>query len=361
MKTKEQKLTSTSSNSDTSAPHSRREFLKLGAGAVGALGVFGGSLAAAQRGLTSGNPARRNKQGAPLPPHTIPDGIYIRIRPLSDRGRRQDSSAFSSWILPKYTAQDILALIAGLKPDILERFTDGRLDPNAPVPVAKGHPPMNVAQFLNAAMKAGAPGCVISPRVSLHEYRAGTIFETAQSLYNFPVNPPMRILSIDNWGDVNKAGFPKDEARVMFEKLKAQGWTDIAVNMVGGVYDPQGFASMVDFGINKDQNFAPNFDALARIKQLDGVKKALLYIDFPQQIKVFMETFTPDQQADHFVNVIAAQQKPHGYTFVWPIVQGKWDSTQIVTSAGGPYKGATIYEVMKKTIGSERKNPAVAG
>ena len=359
MKTEEQKLTSSSNNRETSAGPSRREFLKMGAGAVGALGTFGGPLAAAQRGSTPGNPARPNKQDAPPPPpHTVPDGIYIRIRPLSDRSSQQDSSP---WILPKYTAQDILALIAGLKPNVLERFTDGRLDPNAPVPVAKGNPPMNVAQFLNATINAGAPGCIISPRVSLHEYRAGTIFETAQSLYNFPVNPPMRILSIDNWGDVNKAGFTKDEARVMFEKLKAQGWSDIAVNMVGGVYDPQGFASIANFGINKDDNFAPNFNALEKIKQLEGVKKALLYIDFPEQIKVFMQTFTPDQQANHLVNVIAAQQKAHGYTFVWPIVQGKWDSTQIVTSGDGPYKGATIYEVMKKAIRSERKNPEISG
>ena len=356
MKTDEQKLTSSSNNRETSGAPSRREFLKMGAeavGAVGALGAFGGSLAAAQRGSTSDRPARSNKKGAQPPPHTVPEGIYIRIRPLSDRGS-------SPWILPNYTAQDIQALIAGLKPNVLERFTDGRLDPNAPVPVAKGNYPMNVAQFLNAAINAGAPGCVISPRVSLHEYRAGTIFETAQSLYNFPVNPPMRILSIDNWGDVNKAGFTKDEARVMFEKLKAQGWSDIAVNMVGGVYDPQGFASIADFGINEEDNFEPNFNALAKIKQLSGVKKALLYIDFPKQMKAFM-TLPPDEQANHLVNVIAAQQNARGYKFVWPIVQGKWDSTQIVTSADGPHKGATIYEVMKKEIRSERKSPEIAG
>ena len=361
MKTDEQKLTSSSNNGETSAGPSRREFLKMGAGAVGALGAFGGSLAAAQRGSTPGNPARHNKQGAPPSHPTVPDGIYIRFRPLSGRGPRQDSSPSSPWILPKYTAQDILALIAGLRPNVLERFTDGHLDPNAPVPVAKGNPPMNVRQFLDAATKAGAPGCIITPRISLHEYQAGTMFETAESLYNFPVNPPMRILSIDNWGDVNKAGFPKDTARAMFEKLKAQGWRDIAVNMVGGVYDPQGFASIAEFGINKEDNFEPNFDALAKIKQLEGVKKELLYIDFPEQMKAFMQTFTPDQQANHLMNVIAAQQKAHGYTFVWPIVQGHWDSTQIVTSADGPYKGATIYEVMKKTIRSERKNPEITG
>lgn len=356
MKTDEQKLTSSSNNMASAVP-SRREFLKIGTGAVGALGAFGGSLVAAQLGSTSGNPVRPGKQGAPSPPHTIPDGIYVRIRPLSNRSPGQDSSP---WILPKSTAQDILAIFAELKPNVLERFTDGRLDPNAPVPVAKGNPPMNVAQFLNAATNAGAPGCIISPRVSLEEYQKGTLFETAQSLYNFPVNPPMRILSLDNWGNLNKEGLTKDAIRVMFEKLKVQGWSDIAVNMVGGVYDPQGFASIADFGINEADNFAPNFNALAKIEQLGGIKKALLYIDFPKQIKAFMQTLTPDQQANHLVNVIAAQQKARGYTFVWPILQGKWDSKQIVTSADGPHKGATLYEVMKKAIRSERKSPEIA-
>ncbi len=358
MKTDEQELTSSSNIIETPEAPSRREFLKMGAGTVGALRAFGGSSAAAQRGSTSGNPVRPDKQGAPSPPRTIPDGIYVRIRPLSNRSPGQDSSP---WILPKSTAQDILAIFAELKPNVLERFTDGRLDPNAPVPVAKGNPPMNVAQFLNAAMNAGAPGCIISPRVSLEEYQKGTLFETAQNLYNLPVNPPMRILSLDNWGNLNKEGLTKDAIRVMFEKLKAQGWSDIAVNMVGGVYDPQGFASIADFGISEDDNFAPNFNARASIEQLGGIQKALLYIDFPKQIKAFMQNFTPDQQANHLVNVIAAQQKARGYTFVWPILQGKWDSKQIVTSADGPYKGATLYEVMKKAIRNERKSSEIPG
>jgi hypothetical protein len=323
---------------------SRREFLKMSAVAVGALGAFGGSLSAAQRLSTEG------AHPAPPPPPTIPDGIYIRIRPLSNRGQRQEPAR---WDPTGYTAQDILAMIAALKPNVLERYTDGRLDRNTLVPVAKGGPPMDVVQFLNASMNAGAPGCVIMPRVSLNEYHKGTLFETAQSLYNFPINPPMRLLGLDNWGNLNKTGLSRNAIRAMLEKLKAQGWSNIAVNMVGGVYDPLGFASIADFGINK-KNFAPDFNALAKIKQLSAIKKDLLYVDFPGQIKAFTHTFTPDEQAKQLVNVLGAQQKARGYTFVWPILQGKWDSRKTVTSANGLYKGATLYDVMKEAIRSDR-------
>ena len=38
---------------------------------------------------------------------------------------------------------------------------------DAPVPVRDGCPPMMVGQFLNAAMEAGAPGCIIIPKLNL--------------------------------------------------------------------------------------------------------------------------------------------------------------------------------------------------
>lgn len=278
---------------------------------------------------------------------TIPDGIYVRIRPLSNRGQRSQPA---KWDPSGYTAQDILDIIADLKPNVLERYTDGRLDPGLLVPVADGHPPMTVVEFLTASMRSGAPGCIIIPRLSLHEYSKGTLFETARNLYDFPIDPPMRILSLDNWGDINKQGLSQEEIRSIFEKLEAQGWSHIAVNMVGGVHDPQGFTSMTEFGVKRDEKFAPDLAKLEKIKQLDYVQKHLLYIDFPAQTKEYEQAFSPDERAAHLINVLGGQQMRYGYTFVWPVLQGAWDSTQVVTSQNGPYKGATLYEVMKQAM-----------
>ena len=280
----------------------------------------------------------------------IPDGIYIRIRPLSNRGKRDEPA---HWDPADYNAQQILAMIADWKPNVLERYTDGRLDAEAPTPVAAGQPPMNVRQFLNASMRAGAPGCIITPRLTLDEYDKGSLFTTAQNLYDFPIDPPMRILSLDNWSDFSRSHTP-EQIREMFQKLKAQGWQRFAVNMVGGLGDPQGFAAIAEFGIKRELGFAPNLDALQRMKADPSIRKRLLYIDFPKQVGDFMK-LSPDERAQALVDKIAAVQQKEGFTFVWPILQGAWDSTQIYTSRDGPYGGASLYEVMKTAM---RKRPA---
>ena len=211
--------------------------------------------------------ASRTTAGPP-----IPDGLYIRIRPLSNRGDRR---GLAHWDPTDYNAQQILSIIADLKPCALERYTDGRLEPNALVPVAEGQAPMTVVEFLNASMRAGAPGCVITPRLSLDEYDMGTLFDTAQSLYDFPIDPPMRILSLDNWSPFAPSHTPQ-QIREMFLRLREQGWRRFAVNTVGGIYDPQGFASIVEFGVKKQEGFAPDLKKLQELKSLPGVEKRLL-------------------------------------------------------------------------------------
>lgn len=275
----------------------------------------------------------------------IPDGIYIRIRSLSNRGKRGQAA---HWDPTNYNAQQILTLITDLKPNVLERYTDGRLDPEAPVPVALGQAPMNVRKFLDASMRAGAPGCIITPRLTLEEYDKGTLFSTAQNLYDFPISPPMRILSLDNWSAFSDSHTP-EQIRELFTKLKAQGWQYFAVNMVGGLRSSQGFAAIAEFGIKRELGFTPNLDKLQRMKADPAIKKHLLYIDFPSQARDFMK-LTPDERADTLVNKIAAVQQKEGFTFVWPILQGEWDSTRISTTRDGRYSGSSLFEVMKKAV-----------
>ena len=211
---------------------------------------------------------------------------------------------------------------------------------------------MNVRQFLIASMQAGAPGCIITPRLTLEEYDKGTLFTTAQNLYDFPIAPPLRILSLDNWSDFTRSHTP-EQIRQMFQRLKAQGWQHFAVNMVGGLGDTHGLAAIAEFGIKRELGFAPNLDKLQRMKADPSIKKYLLYIDFPKQARDFMK-LTPDERAEALVNKIAVTQQKEGFTFVWPILQGQWDSTQIYTTRAGPYGGASLYEVMRTAM---RKYP----
>ena len=282
----------------------------------------------------------------------IPEGRYIRIRPLSNRG---DRHAPAHWDPTDYNAQQILALIADLKPNALERYTDGRLDPNAHVPVAQGQTSMTVAQFLNASMRAGAPGCVIIPRLSLDEYDMGTLFDTARSLYEFPIDPPMRILSLDNWKPFAPSHTPR-QIREMFLRLRELGWRRIAVNMVGGIYDPQGFAAIAGFGVKTHAGFVPDLKTLQALKTLPGVEKRLLYIDFPGQVKGFMK-LAPDERA-RVLQEIGAAQARDGYTFVWPILQGDWDCARVLTSPTGPYHGQSLYDVMNAAMRARQSGRA---
>jgi arylsulfatase A-like enzyme len=88
----------------------------------------------------------------------LPDGLNVRIIPLAKP--LTTGNGYAQWMYPdQYTAQDILEMIEGLKPAVLERFITGKQDVNAPVPVREGSPPMTVGQFLDAAVEAGTPDC----------------------------------------------------------------------------------------------------------------------------------------------------------------------------------------------------------
>ena len=64
-----------------------------------------------------------------------------------------------------------------------------------------------------------------------------------------------------------------------------------------------------------------------------------------------------DKRAEALVN-ITQMQGPHGFSFVYAIVQGhcsmargcdvKCDTTRTVTSPDGPYRGATLFSVIEQ-------------
>jgi hypothetical protein len=55
----------------------------------------------------------------------------------------------------------------------------------------------------------------------------------------------------------------------------------------------------------------------------------------------------PDKEAMILAHKIAPAQSADGFLFVYPIQQDFWNSATRLTSQGGPFKGQSLYDVMK--------------
>merc|ERR1711918_110414 len=92
----------------------------------------------------------------------------------------------------------------------------------------------------------------------------------------------------------------------------------------------------------------PNWKALQKLRADKSITTVLLYIDFAGQMLKFMDGSTPDQMAAAIVDSLADNDQQHkmGYSFVYPVVQSFWDSTQLFTDATGRFGGKSVYRVM---------------
>ena len=79
---------------------------------------------------------------------------------------------------------------------------------------------------------------------------------------------------------------------------------------------------------------------------------ALLYIDFSNQMLAFANGSTADQMAEAIVDSLAnnTQQQERGYSFVYPLAQDFWDTTNYVTRKTGRFGGKSLYRVMCDNI-----------
>ena len=294
---------------------------------------------------------------------TSPPPVYMRLRVMTTKERHEDVNQ-SMWQLPNHTATDVLAMIADVKPTLLERYFSGSANLSAPVPVSPGEAPMTVGEFLNRSAASGAVGCSIMPRLSLWEAldKQDSLLATAAQLKALPIHPPLTALGLDNW-----ANFASDPTvngsviRTLFSALRAQGWTTLSVNEVGGVHSAEGLADMADFGTSVTSgatDAVPNWQELQKIKADGTIKHALLYIDFAGQMMRFMNNSSPDEMASALLDRIAtnALQQERGYSFVYPIVQSFWDSTSLFTDPTGKFNGKSLYQLMCNNI-----RAAVAG
>lgn len=279
---------------------------------------------------------------------SIPEGPQVRIIPLASPLKTEDG--YAMWMHPEYTAQDILEMIEELKPQVLERYFTGRQDINAPVPVRDGCAPMTVLEFLNRSLSAGAPDCIIIPKLNLKWISWGRekyFWEAAENNYNLPLDRPIRIINLDNWkGFIDQHG--EEKTREVLTRLKSIGYKTIGVNMTGGFHAGFGYVSFGDFAINK-LDWTIRTATLDKMKANAEITQYYLYIDYPGQMDAFME-LSPDAEADVYTKVIVPAEKDLGFTFVYPILFDAWDSNKHVTSGDGPYQGKSIFQVTRDLI-----------
>ncbi|WP_430815092.1 hypothetical protein [Carboxylicivirga sp. RSCT41] len=279
-----------------------------------------------------------------------PDGIYVRMITLA--APFQTKAKTANWMLPDYTAQDILARIAELKPDCLERFITGKQNPDQLVPVAKGEEPMTVLEFLNKAIAAGSPECIIIPKLNL-KWGEEYFWEAAQNLYNLPLDKPIRNINLDCWPDYWKE-HTTEETEAMLKRLKDIGYEVIGINMTGGYHPGYGYVDYMDFNINKE-DWTVNTKTLNRLKKDKELKRFYMYIDYPGAMDQFRKENSVDEQAHIYIHNIHPFQEEMGFTFVYAIFQDDWDATQEFTSANGPYGGKSMFDITRQLIEESRK------
>lgn len=275
--------------------------------------------------------------------HHAPSGIYVRITPFA--------LAFTSkWTAPGHDGQDILHMIKELRPDVLNRFITGKPKTGTKIAMGGGQT-MGFTEYLTEAMRAGAPGCYLTPKVHLNkiwtdEYRMGA----AKALRELKVTPRLHALDLDCYF----SGGGKDAHKKQLHQFKEMGWQQLGFNYAGQIPEVFGMASYGMAAVSK-HSWKINTGALAKMKK-QGVKTPLVHIDYPKAIAQFGK-LPPDRQADIILKYIAPQQKKLGFRFVYPILYSGYDSTKEITRKNGKYKGASLFELMKRQIEKDRRQP----
>jgi hypothetical protein len=164
----------------------------------------------------------------------LPGDRWVRIKPLGPG---------SKWALLGYTPAQIIQLVAKLKPDFLDRLTDGPQDPHATLD-ANG---LTVADFLQQIVDAERPGGTFASRVNLVSYDSDPAawLQMTQALLNLPVTPRPYVLSVDNWVLWLNNGHTPAQGEAIIQALHAQGWKMVQVTQCG-VFDMDGYGAYTE-------------------------------------------------------------------------------------------------------------------
>jgi hypothetical protein len=274
-------------------------------------------------------------------PTTLSRLIWVRMVPFWKKG----------WQLKDRDGQDLLDMIREVKPDVLERFVQFRPDPDMLVPMGKGVAPMKFVDYLDAAMKAEAPGGFMTPKVHQNDIISDQErLEEAQAWRDLPVKPRMKLLSLD----VRPGHGTPDDHKRMLEKFKAMGW-ELGFNFAGGGQQVFGLGTYAQAAVNK-ATWEVSRKELAQMTE-QGIGTRLAHIDYPPGIIAFGK-LTPDRQAEIILKLSSDQHKD-GFTFVYPVFYGRqgYDSSKQVTTLDGPFKGATVLDVIAEAVRCDRQYP----
>ena len=256
------------------------------------------------------------------------------------------------WQVEGENGQDVLNVIEELKPDVLDRFiTDTPPDVNTEVPMSSGAAPMKFGDYLDAAMKAGAPGCFLTPKMGLKGRTDDFLLGAAQQLRDLPVTPRLDAMDLDTY---YSQGTPEDHQQ-MLVKLKAMGWKYLGFNFAGGPKPASGLITYAEAGVSQT-TWEVNLKSFDDMKQ-EGINIHLAHIDYPNAIIAFKQ-LSPDRQAD-IIQHISQEQHQYGFTFIYPVIYARkgYDATKEVTRSDGPYHGATVFQVIKEDIRCDRQYP----
>jgi hypothetical protein len=88
--------------------------------------------------------------------------------------------------------------------------------------------------------------------------------------------------------------------------------------------------------------------------QREKIPTRLLHIDYPRSIQAFSK-LPSDRQADIITKEICPAQRRYGFRFIYPVLYSGYDATKVLTTKTGPYKGATIYQIIQQMIAQDRK------
>ena len=259
----------------------------------------------------------------------------VRIRVLSSG---------SVWGAQNYTADQILSMISDLKPTMLHRYITGYQDPSLQVPVCFSCAPMTVQQFLQAS-EAGSNSFIVA-RISIWEYDNGTLFSTSKNLLSIQLNPPIRMLSLDDfdgWIKVHDAYTFVNIANELYN----QGWIWVETGGAGSQGSVPDWTTNYASAIFSQPDFTVSPIGVQKWFSKPDIHYVLASQSFPTDIS-YLKSLPTDQLAAIYSNV-AANQTSHGYHMIYFILQGKWDTNQI-NIASGPYAGMTLYAEMKQLM-----------
>jgi hypothetical protein len=288
---------------------------------------------------------------------------------------RLENYAGSGWTSPNVNAQQALAMITQLKPDVLERMISQPYDSaelNQDVPVCSGCSPMTFLQFLDNATHDCS--CYITPRLSVSSIDngiappndnlndcssptySGYFVCQAYAEYNTPITPHLEILSLDDWQSscANDKNFNCGSCSwigSVFQPLYAMGWKGVSTLNGGGYYSACGWATYVGF----DSGSQINTGLLTKIQADPTVMRVFMYDpDFPGPAQSLQGTCSSSDPQNEYtgcdtvgstVTMAAENQAKYSYTYVYAVEHTFWDTKRMFLS-----NGTSIYQLMSSLL-----------